>query len=143
MARYRLLMIGVYDTLTSHRIIPQSGSLWDTYLAWRAAGNTPDPYVPPEPVAETLQQAKARKILSIKREGLARVRTRFEAVVSLDQFDIYRELLLSVIPSARALTTRVQWCNDTYQAGTDAVAEVHAATTIAQVDAVTPAWPAL
>jgi hypothetical protein len=142
-ARYRQLLIGVYDTLTSQRIIPQSGSLWHDYLDWVRSGNVADPYVAPTPPAETLAQAKDRKILQIKTVGLARVQTRFPAITNIDIGYLIQQVMLSVIPSARALTTDLQWLQDTYVAGKNAVTSVNAATTIAQVDAVTPSWPTL
>lgn len=143
MARYQILRIGVWDNIASQRIIPQSGEPWRAYQAWLEAGNVPDPYVPPTPVAETLAQAKVRRKLEIKREGAERMKTRFEALRDFETVQLIREVLLSVVPAARQLTVDFQWLSDTYSAGKTAVAAVEAATTVAQVDAVTPAWPAL
>ena len=52
-------------------------------------------------------------------------------------------LFLSIAPAARQLTTKMQFCSDTYQAGKTAIDAVLAASSVAEVDAVTPAWPAL
>jgi len=143
MARYQILRVGVWDTVASQRIIPQSGDLWRAYQQWLEAGNVPDPYVPPTPAVETLVQAKQRKKLAIKVEAVQRMQTRFPAIRNADTVQLLRELMLSIVPAARDLTTDMQWIVDTYQAGETALAAVNAATTIPDVDAVTPAWPAL
>lgn len=143
MALYRLLRVGVLKTDTGQRIVPASGELWDDYRAWVRAGNVPDPYVEPEQPPETLAQAKARRLQQIKAEGLTRMQTRFPALGTFDTVQMLREVILSVAPAARQLTADFQWLGDTYQAGRTAADQVLAATTIAQVDAVAPAWPAL
>ena len=143
MARYRLMPVGVYDTQDGKRLIPSSGEPWDAYQAWLAAGNVPDPYVPPTPPPETLAQAKVRKLQQIKTTGLARMQTRFPALQTFDAVQLVREVILSVAPAARQPTADFQWLGDTYTPRRNAADQVIAATTIAQVDAVTPAWPAL
>jgi hypothetical protein len=142
MALYRLLRIGVLRTDTQQRILPQSGDLWMAYLAWLKAGNVPDPYQPAVPPAETLAQAKARKLHTIKAAGLQRMQGRFPGLQTFDTVSLLREVILSIAPGARALTPDMQWLGDTYVAGKTAADQVMAATTIPQVDAVTPAWPA-
>lgn len=142
MARYQLLPVGVLDTSTGQRLIPQSGSLWEAYLAWRLAGNDPDPYVPPATPAETLDEAKARRRWQIKRDGLERIQTRLPAIDAFDTLALVRELYLSIAPAARQPTVDWQWLIDTYQAGQAALNSVGSAATIAQVNAVTPNWPA-
>lgn len=144
MAKYMTLPEGVLDRDLSRVCHPvYSAQRWGQYLAWVAAGNVPDPYVPETPAAETLEQAKARKLHSIKLEGLGRMQTRFPALQTFDTVQLLREVILSVAPAARQLTVDFQWLGDTYQAGKTAADQVQAATTIAQVDAVTPAWPSL
>ena len=143
MALYQILRIGVLKTDTQQRLLPQSGVPWEEYQAWLRAGNTPDPYVPPVPPPETLAQAKARKLHEIKATGLDRMQTRFPALQTFDTVMLLREIVLSVAPAARQLTANMQWLSDTYAAGRTAADQVQAATTIAQVDAVVPAWPAL
>ena len=143
MARYCLLPVGVYDTQDGKRLIPASGQPWDAYQAWLAAGNTPDPYVPPIPPPETLAQAKRRKLQQIKTTGLERMQTRFPALQTFDTVQLLREVFLSVAVAARAPTADMAWLGQTYDAGKTAADQVLAATTIPQVDAVVPAWPAL
>jgi hypothetical protein len=141
MARYQILRIGVWDSVASQRIVPQSGEPWYAYQAWLEAGNVPDPYVPPEPIPESLDDAKKRKTLSIKRDGAARMATRFPALDNFDTIQLVREVILCVAPAARQLTDDFTWVSNTYQAGKDALALVDAASTIDAVDAVSPAWP--
>lgn len=144
MAKYMTLPEGVLDrdlNLVCHPAY--SAQRWGQYLAWLAAGNEPDPYVPPPAPAETLAQAKARKIHAIKAEGLARMQTRFPALATFDTVQLLREIVLSIAVAARQPTVDMAWLGDTYQAGKTAADQVLAATTIVQVDAVTPAWPAL
>lgn len=143
MARYQILRIGVWDNDASQRIVPQSGDLWRAYQDWLAAGNVPDPYVPPTLAQETLAEAKVRRAVEIKREGAERMATRFPALDNFETIQLVREVILSVAPAARQLTPDFTWVSDTYLAGKTALASVQSATTIAQVNAVTPAWPAL
>lgn len=91
----------------------------------------------------TLDEARRQRVAEIKSDGLSRINTRFGAIDSFDTLKLVREVMLSIAPAARQLTANFQWLSDTYQAGTDAISAVQSATTIAQVDAVTPAWPAL
>ena len=66
-ALYRLLRFGVKRTDTGEEIDPRrGGAAWDAYRAWVRAGGVPDPYVAPTLPAETLAQAKARRIAQIK-----------------------------------------------------------------------------
>lgn len=67
MADYSLLPVGVRRTSDGVAVRPQDGQAWETYIAWLAAGGVPDPYVPPAPPPETLQEAKARKRAEILR----------------------------------------------------------------------------
>lgn len=143
MARYQLLRVGVWDNVASQRLIPQSGPPWEAYQSWLAAGNVADPYVPPTPAPETLPEAKRRKAHAIRMEGLQRMQTRFPALQTFDTVQLLREIVLSIAAAARQPTADMAWLGDTYVAGKAAVDQVQAATTIPQVDAVTPAWPAL
>jgi len=90
MALYRLLRIGVLKTDTQQRIVPASGDLWRDYQTWLRAGNVPDPYVPPVPPAETLAQAKVRRLQQIKSDGLERMQTRFPALQTFDMVSLLR-----------------------------------------------------
>lgn len=141
MADYSMLPVGVLRTVDGARLYPQSGIAWETYIAWRQAGNQPDPYIDPAVPAETLAEAKQRKRWQIKRDGIVRIHVRFPALDSFDALQLAREMYLSVAPAARQPTTDWQWLIDTYQAGQTALNQVTAAATIAQVDAVTPNWP--
>lgn len=92
---------------------------------------------------DPLPDYKAEKIEAIKAEGLARIHQTFEAITSFDQLDLIRELYLSILPAARTSpTARWQRMVNIWQAGRAAITQVRNATTQAQVDAVTPAWPA-
>jgi hypothetical protein len=142
MAAYALLPVGVLVTATGQRIIPQSGALWEEYIDWRKAGNVPDPYVPPASPAESLAEAKARRRWQIQRDGLTRMQSRFPALDSFGAVQLVREIYLSVAPAARVPTVDALFIINTYTAGMTALDAVNAATTIAQVDAVAPAWPA-
>ena len=142
MAAYSLLPVGVKRTSDGAHIVPQTGAAWETYQAWLRSGGVPDPYVPPVAPAETLAEAKARKRWQIKSAGLARIQIGFPAIVSFDALQLMRELYQSIAPAARQPTTNWQLLIDTYQAGQTALDQVTAATTVAQVNAVTPNWPA-
>ena len=48
MARYRTLLVGVFDNETQQTVTTMDHPEWETYLAWLAAGNSPDPYEPPQ-----------------------------------------------------------------------------------------------
>ena len=141
MARYRMRPVGVYDTLTASIVLPTFGATWHEYIHWLAAGGVPDPYLPPVKPPETLAQAKERRILQIKSDGLAHIAAEFPVVTNFDLLLLIREIWLSIAPAARQPTTPLTFAINTYQAGTTAIAAVHAATTIAQVDAVTVSWP--
>lgn len=143
MARYRSQPIGVFDSIAGISIAPESGQPWRDYQDWLAAGNVADPYVAPPPLAETLAQAKLRKAAAIRSEGMGRIHTRFAALKDFDDLKLIRELILSILPAALNLTANLAWVRDTYQAGAAALGQVAAAASIAEVDAVTPAWPAL
>jgi hypothetical protein len=91
----------------------------------------------------TLAMAKRQKIAAMKAEAVERIQTRFPAITDFDVLQLLREVYLSISPAARAPTTNWQWLIDHYTAGQNAAASVNAASTIAQVNAVTPTWPAL
>lgn len=141
MALYQLLKIGVLKTDTMQRIIPQSGALWHAYQQWVRAGNEPDPYIPPVEPAETLAHARKRRMAELKREGLTLVQQRFPGIRNFDTLRMVREIMLSISPAARAPTTDMTWLQNMWQEGEDLKAAVQAATTVAQVDAVSPTWP--
>lgn len=92
---------------------------------------------------DPLPDHKADKIEAIKAEGLARIHDTFPAITSFDQLDLIHDLYLSILPAARTSpTARWQRMVNIWQAGQAAITQVRNATTQAQVDAVTPAWPA-
>ncbi len=89
-----------------------------------------------------LPHYKARKIAAIKLDGLARIQAVFPAISDFAELALLREMYLSIAPAARSPTSNWQRMIDIYTAGQIAVAAVNAATTKAQVDAVSPSWPA-
>lgn len=140
-AEYQALPVGVLKRATGQRIVPQSGELWDEYLRWLKTGQVPDPYTPPAKQAETLAAAQRRRAEEIRAAGLQRMQARLPAIASFDTVQLLREVLVSVAPQARALTGPMQWLVDVWQAGEAALAQVRAASTVEQVDAVVPNWP--
>lgn len=90
---------------------------------------------------DSLPVVKAWKIDVIKSDGLARISAVFPAIQNFDLLDLVVNIVRSIAPAARQLTPELATARDIWQAGQDAIAEVQAATTEAQVDAVTPVWP--
>lgn len=113
----------------------------DVPQSMRVVGGALEPIPPAPPPAETLAQAKARKVAQIQAEGVALARGRFPAITNFDLLQLVQQLMLSVAPAARAPTTDMTWLSQVWTAGSNARASVKSATTIAQVDAVAPAWP--
>ena len=141
MALYRLQRIGVLRTDTLQVVVPQSGDLWHAYREWCQAGNTPDPYEEPAPPAETLPQAKARRLGEVLAEGMALIKGRIEGIHTFGDLQLLRQIFLSIAPAARQPTTDMQWLIDMWQEGETVKAAIQSATTVAEVDAVTPSWP--
>lgn len=90
---------------------------------------------------DPLPDYKAERIAAIKADGLARIQAVFPAINSFDELALIREMFLSVLPAARSPTANWQRMIDIYTAGRNAITAVNKATTQAQVDAVSPAWP--
>lgn len=90
---------------------------------------------------DPLPDYKTERVAAIKAEGLARIQAVFPAINSFDELALIRELFLSILPAARSPTANWQRMIDIYTAGRNAVMVVNSATTKAQVDAVSPAWP--
>ena len=88
-----------------------------------------------------LPDQKKDKIAKIKATGLTRIQSVFPAIQTFDDLALIRELYLSIAAAARLPTSNWQRMIDIYTAGRNAVIAVNSATTKAQVDAVTPAWP--
>lgn len=90
---------------------------------------------------DPLPSYKAERIEALKADGLARIQAVFPAIKSFDELALIRELYLSIAPAARQPTTNWQRMINIYTAGQAAAASINAASTKAQVDAVTPSWP--
>lgn len=88
-----------------------------------------------------LPNYKTAKINAIKADGLSRIQALFPAIRDFEDLALIRELWLSILVAARSATPTWQRMIDIYTAGKNAISAVNAATTQAQVDAVTPAWP--
>jgi hypothetical protein len=91
----------------------------------------------------SLSEAKVRRRRELQVEGITRIKTRFPAINNFDELRLVQQLVTSIAPAARQPTTDIAWLGQMWTAGSNAAAAVNAATTIAQVDAVTAAWPAL
>ncbi len=89
-----------------------------------------------------LADQKAARVALIKDDGLARINAAFPAIKSLDEIAFYAEFWTSIAPAARAATAPFQKVINIYTAAKTAITSVNACTTKAQIDAVTPAWPA-
>ena len=90
---------------------------------------------------DPLPDYKTERVAAIKAEGLDRIQAVFPAINSFDELALVRELFLSILPAARSPTANWQRMIDIYTAGRNAITAVNSATTQAQVDAVSPAWP--
>lgn len=89
----------------------------------------------------SLDEAKMQRRAAIKAEGVALIRARFPAIRDLDEILLVRQILLSVLPAARALTADMQYAAAVYDAGLAAIAAVNAAATVTEADAVAATWP--
>jgi hypothetical protein len=127
--------IGMFDAIaTAGHWLKQVNGVWqssnDTAVQAIINGYSP------------LAAQKAERIGLIKADGLTRINGLFSAITSLDEIAWYAEQWLSVAPAARAATTNFQKVIDIYTAAKTAITSVNAATTKAQIDAVTVNWPA-
>jgi hypothetical protein len=93
------------------------------------------------PPVESLADAKARRTTAIKAAALTRITAVLPTIDSFDTLDLVKEIVLSIAPAARQLTADLQAVVDIYTAAKTAIGSVQAATTVAQVDAVTVSWP--
>jgi len=89
-----------------------------------------------------LGDQKATRNAAIKADGLARINALFPAIQSLDDIAFQAEFWLSIAPAARSPTVNFSKIINIYSAAKTAITAVNACTTKAQIDAVTPAWPA-
>jgi hypothetical protein len=68
-ARYEQRKVGVWDNDTSTHVTRLSGDAWREYMAWVAAGNTPDPQPPDPPLPDpTPEELAARAELISRRQ---------------------------------------------------------------------------
>jgi hypothetical protein len=84
---------------------------------------------------------KLEKIAVIKADGLARTQAVFPAISDYDLLRLVVDIMTSIVPAARQLTGNMTKAQQIWTAGQNAIASVNAATTAAEVGAVTPAWP--
>ncbi len=163
MALYKEATDGVIKTDTDTYIAENSGYMWDNYLTWLKAGNTPDPQY-------TLDDVKTIKIRDIKLKKNTLI---YGGVVSGGKdysSDNDFPQILNIISALEAteLTAPVRWTTMEEEAvnlslldfqnisyniaklynlclvtSSDFCTEVNACTTIAQVDAIdiTIGWP--
>jgi hypothetical protein len=90
---------------------------------------------------DILPEWKETRIAGIKAEGLSRIQAVLPGITSFDTLELIREVWLSIAPAARAPTSPFNSVINIYSAGRTAILSIKAATTVAQVDAVTPSWP--
>lgn len=117
---------------------------WDEYQKWIAKGNSPVP-------AESLAEAKARRIGEIRADAGARILARHPDYKQRNMLARLHELhdkRLDGVALTAAEQTEVthfrsawDWVRQTRQASDAAEAKVASAATIAEVDAVVPLWP--
>ena len=88
-----------------------------------------------------LPYAKKYKAAAIKAEGLARIRAVFPAITDFDELQLVTNIMQSILPAAKSLTAGMTTAAQIYTAAQNALTAVQNATTVAQVRAVTPAWP--
>ena len=126
---------GLHDAIRAagHMLIQQNG-VWlsNNDTAVQAIINAYNP----------LSDQKAARVTEIKNDGLVRINLLFPAIDSLDEIAFYAEFWTSIAPAARAATVSFQRIINIYTAAKNAITSVNACTTKAQIDAVTPAWPA-
>jgi hypothetical protein len=90
---------------------------------------------------DPLPYAKKLKIAALKVEGVARAQAVFEGIKDFGDLDLVSQIVQSIAPASRSLTARITTLSQIWTAGKNAVDAVNAATTVAAVNAVTPAWP--
>lgn len=123
-----------------HDAVRRAGhQLWEENGEWKSSNDAAvqaiiDGFDP-------LPEYKAEKVKVIKADGLSRIQQVFPAIKDFDDLQFTRELYLSIAPAARQPTTQWQRMLSIYTAGQTAITAVNNATTQAQVDAVSPAWP--
>lgn len=96
----------------------------------------------PEP---TLAELKAKKIESLEAKFLSRVQAQNPSLSSMEQVGWAKEQWLSIAPSARQATAKLQNAIDNYTAAKDALEAINGFTQEADVIAYNvttgPAWP--
>ena len=85
---------------------------------------------------------KAIKNAAIKAEGLSRIQNVLPGIDNYATLMLMRELWVSIAANARSPSQTMTYVINVYTAATNALTQVKDANTQAQVDAVTPAWPA-
>ena len=92
-----------------------------------------------------LPNAKKVKIETLKDEAVNRANELYENITTFDEMLLVRDIMLSVAPAARSLTTNIQKLSDIYQAGDQARTDINALTDIDLIRAYdvvnTPTWP--
>ncbi len=143
---YKLNPFGGVVRLSDSAFIPEAAGNrdWDEYQEWLAAGNTPEP-------AETLNEIKSRRKAEISAEADSRIDARYPMRQQLNMLARTLELVDkgtrvsrtpaedAEIESRRSVWT---WIGSVRAAESSAKAQVDAASTLAEVNAVVPAWPA-
>jgi hypothetical protein len=127
---------GLTDSLADAKIYVEQqwpGGLW--YAKNAAAAQTfIDAYDP-------VPYAKNAKKVAIKADGLVHVQIIYPAINNMDVLDLEFSRWSSFTNAAKNPTADYQKMLDTRTAWKAAIAQVNAATTVAQVNAVTPVWP--
>lgn len=123
-----------------HAAIGAAGHrLWQENGVWKSTNDTAVQAI--IDAFDPLPNYKAERVAAIKAAGLARIQAVSPAINSFDELALVREMYLSIAAAARTPTSNWQRMIDIYTAGRNAVMVVNSATTKAQVDAVSPAWP--
>ncbi|MBI1397051.1 MAG: hypothetical protein GC151_13830 [Betaproteobacteria bacterium] len=129
-----------------HRAIRAAG----LKLEWVQASRKPGEWVADNEAAvqaiiysyDPLPDVKGERVAAIKADGLARMQAAFPAIRTLEDANLLGELWQSIAPAARKATAKWQYIVDVYTAAATAIASVRAATSVAEVAAVTVNWPA-
>lgn len=90
---------------------------------------------------DPLPYARTVAIQQVKDDGLAKLTTIWPTVDSLDKLKPYADLWTSIAPAARQPNADMTSIIAIYSAAQTAISQIKAATTLAGIAAVTPAWP--
>ena len=81
-----------------------------------------------------INELKRIKIEETKTEGLSRIQAVIPAITDFDTLQLVKEMILSIAPTARQLTTNIQSASDIYQAGSDAISVLNNYTTLNEIN---------